>query len=128
MAHQVVAKYKFKRYVFAHDLIGCEYDVTYDIKREYVILERDEEENFFYLNTNKKCEILNYDYLDVPVHVEPWGRCNKSTLMQGSDCKSKKEMEDTVIGVIDVQDIEEITRTNDIDEGIRIINEYNKAL
>lgn len=48
--------------------------------------------------------------------------------LQGTDCEFKKEMEDMVIGVIDVRDIREVTKIEDINKSLRFINEYNKAL
>ena len=132
VAHEVEAKYIFKGHAYYRDLLGCEYNVIYDVKREYVVLEQNENGEYFYLGAgNERAVVVDYNNMDtdkVQTHIEDCHYCLKRHIMRGSDCTLVKEMEDKIIGVIDIQEMKELTGTEDINESFKFISEYNNAL
>lgn len=129
VGHEVVCKYKFIRHAYAHDLIGCHFKEEYFIRREYTILEKKENGEYVYLNTNDKGTILSYD--DIRKNVDEiinCHNCDKAYKMDESDCTEIADTEERVIGVIEVQSIQSFIKSDNQDLCIQIINNYNDAL
>lgn len=129
VGHEVVCRTEFSKHAYAHDLIGCQFNKTYYIKKEYILLEKNLEEEFFYLNTNIKCTILNYDDItNNSTEIISCNECNKASNNKGMDCDKVAELQEGLVGVIDVQKIKEVTSLDNIEQSIEIIRNYNEAL
>jgi len=129
IGHEVVCKYNFVRYAYAHDLVGCHFKEEYYIKREYTILEKKENGEYVYLNTDNKGTILNYkDLSDKTDEIVGCYECYKRKINNGKDCDEIAELPEKVMGVIDVERIEKILKITDVEKCIKIIDDYNNAL
>lgn len=128
VGHEVVCKYKFVRHAYAHDLIGCHFNEEYYIRREYTLLEKIENGNYVYLNTKNKGIILSYDDIKNRDKLISCHECDKASKMGMSDCKEIADVEERVIGIIDIEKIEDVVKFAYEGHCIEIINEYNELL
>ena len=129
VGHEVICKYRFVRHAYAHDLIGCHFEEKYYIRREYTILEKIKNGEYVYLNTKEKSTILSYeDIKDNTDKLINCYECDKAYKMGQSDCEEIADIEERVIGIIDIERIEEVAKNTDKRRCIEIINEYNELL
>jgi len=104
VAHEVFLRKKFIKYAYNWDLLGCRFNNYYFISRKAVLLLRDRDGNYLYMNSSKKCTVIDPNNLIPSIATL---ECN-SCIMRNDDkldCESMLEVPDEYIGVIGVRPV-----------------------
>ena len=127
VAHEVVLRKKFIRYAYNCDLIGCHFNNYYFVSRKGVLLIRDREGNYLYMNGSKKCTVIDPNNLTPSIAAL---ECN-SCALQTSDklnCKSVFDVPDEYVGVIGVRPIASYDEDATWVNGIDLLYNYNNKV
>lgn len=127
VGHQVILRKRFVKYAYAHDLIGCHFNNYYFVSKKVVLLQRDKDANYIYVNSFNKCNVIDPNSLEVTVNILGCNQCNKK-LVSGMDCQLRPDTPDEVLGVLDIQPITSFARTTDLSLAIELTKEYNNSI
>lgn len=131
VAQEVVRRRQFDGYAFAHDLVGCRTHDSYYIKEEVVFIIGKKELGFLYLDGNMNCNVLDLNVLSEiynPNNVYSCNVCQKSALLNGSNCEERIDTIEEVIGITNIMKINEFTNCDDVSSSVRYVEEYNEKV
>lgn len=127
VGHEVVLRKKFIRYAYNCDLIGCHFNNYYFVSRKAVLLIRDSDGNYLYMNSRKKCNVIDPNNLEPSVATL---ECN-SCVMRNKDklnCTSVIDVPDQYIGVIGIRPISSYNKNSSWTNGIDLLLDYNSKV
>lgn len=128
VAHQVIFNKNFNRHAFYHnEQKGCCFDSQFLVSKEVVLLTRNKDGKFCYLETQEPCHILEPDNLQKSITVFECRFCSKHT-SNGICCKETADLKSEVLGVVNIMPISEFTKIGYIPMAINLVNEYNSSV
>lgn len=125
VGHEVILRKNFIKYEFAHNSVGCHYNNYYFVSRKVVLLQRNQDGNYFYCSNHLKCPVLDPNNFEVFVSLLECNSCQWKK-EDGEECKPNAP--DKVLGVVAVQPIVGFAKTSDWLLALDLIKEYNRSL
>lgn len=127
VGHEVILRKKFIRYTYNCDLIGCHFNNYFFVSRKAVLLLRDCDGNFLYMNDRRKCNVIDPNNLVPSIAAL---ECNSCSFNNGNKvkCSSVIDMPDEDVGVVGVRPIASYVLDSTWINGINLIHDYNNKV
>ena len=131
IAHKIIARTNYIKYINDDNQItGCQLNHEHFISLKVVVLERDENVDFYDINDNYKYySIVNPDSLKSYSYSLDCQSCHLKEF-NNIDCSDILESNvlDIDIGIIDIQPIYYFTNTDDLDLSFYLVKKYNDSV
>jgi len=127
VGHEVILRKKFIKYVYNCDLIGCHFNNYYFISKKVVLLMRDREGNYMYMNDRKKCNVMDPNNLAPSIAALECNNCpihNDDIL----NCQSTVDIPDECVGVVGIRPVASYVKDATWIDGIDLLNNYNNKV
>ena len=126
VGHEVVLRKRFTKFGYQSNSTSCYFSDYYFISRKCVLLQRDKDGNYIYLNKRNKCKVIDPNDLQVSVNILTCNQCYMKNNSNGCNLNANAPIK--FLGVLDVQPIESFTKTTDMVLAISLVKEYNNKI
>ena len=127
VGHEVVLRKGYTKFGYQNNSTSCYFSNYYFVSKKCVLLQRDTNGNYLYLNDCNKCNVIDPNDLEVSVNILECNQCNMKK-DNGMKCDLNTETPIKLLGVLDIQPIESFTKTTDINLALSLLRDYNSQI